>query len=518
LEGWAKRLNHLLLGPALTSDAPGGSAVDLIQHNRAYLESKFSTALETYKNYILVDMRNRPYATVVGELMSLPPQSTQPRLGQTHLRTGSQLIPDRQYFAVSLPNEEAVETARLTINHEGDPGFHGNTEVGCRPQDSDHLVLIECESSFCISDLKDAYHLDWRLTRATDTQSCYVWNQLNDATKRTLVEQSDVSPATLTLMRSLVYALNQLLLTQDLYDEDRFKSIKLRGDTFEKLADQREFGRPLAKLNRLLLEDAYSREIFRSREQEALPGGIELGPLNNPPEAASPWQVYQATVSQEGKQAINQLRFEIEHPGDKGDPNCRQLSIGQIDQQNESRFKPCLTATANCDVVIYGNLTLEGPLVEGPIPADLNDPRFGATILNSWLGGLTVGGTEVDKFYGANALKLEFVIFQTTAFSGQQWSYTIEVTNVGTEELSNIQVFESITITGEASAKNTIVPSLALGPDEIFQPPQVSHDIPSTPTSGEITVIVSAIGFDADGNGIQATISATATIEQPPIG
>jgi uncharacterized repeat protein (TIGR01451 family) len=191
------------------------------------------------------------------------------------------------------------------------------------------------------------------------------------------------------------------------------------------------------------------------------------------------------------------------------------LIIGRVDQQDEDRFIPCLTVTAKCEVIIHGNLTLEGPLVEGPIPADLRDPRFGATLLNSWLGGLTVGGTEVDKFYGASALKLDFIVFPTTVFSGQSWSYTVQVSNVGKDDVSNIQVFESMTMTGGTSVKNTIAASITLSPNGSPETiPPVNHDIPASITSGQVTVIVSAIGFDATGNSIQATISATASIEQ----
>ena len=93
LAAWVARLNHLLLGPALTESRQGEEAEDILRHNRVFLEEAFQPDLAIYKSRILLDLRSRPYARFISENVSLPSRPTQPDTSQTHLRIGSQIIP-----------------------------------------------------------------------------------------------------------------------------------------------------------------------------------------------------------------------------------------------------------------------------------------------------------------------------------------------------------------------------------------------------------------------------------------
>lgn len=122
---------------------------------------------------------------------------------------------------------------------------------------------------------------------------------------------------------------------------------------------------------------------------------LNFRPLAATPTAAAPWRIYRTSVK-EGNQTIRQLRFEIAHPGDKGEPAASRLMIGtrdnKIAEPNEPPvFSPCLTVSADCTVTINGNVNVTGQLVDGPVRADASDPRFADLILENWAIGTTIG-------------------------------------------------------------------------------------------------------------------------------
>ena len=504
LAAWAERLNHLLLGPPIEGDLTGISMLERACRNRVYLENILSGILPSYQDQLAIDLDHRPYIRLVGEMVSLPPQPKQPTFANTRLRAGSPELPsNRQALAIVLPDKNNRPTTRFSIDNQGHSTIHSQSRVG-RVQAHDPLILAECYPDFCLADIKNGSALAEKLIEAGDTVSQFIWNQADDETKRAMLSHYQFVPASFTLKRSLVRALNQTLLVPDLPG-----------------SESPEYGRALARFNRKFLEGVYPQEIVRDRAHPAPPGGIEFGPLPAPPAVAAPWQVYHTTIPQENKPTVNQLRFEIEHPGDKGDPHSRQLVIGRADPQNESKLIPCLAVTASCEVLINGDLTIEGPLVQGEIPADLNDPRFVSEVMNSWMGGITTGGAGLDRYYRTNLLQLEFDVFPTSTSAGEPWTYVVLVSNYGEVAVSNIQVSESVTFPDGRSEQRMIQSGITLGPMATSGPIRRTHTIPSTATAGQvISVIVSAVGFDPLGDSIQITINGTATIQdpQPPVG
>ena len=95
-------------------------------------------------------------------------------------------------------------------------------------------------------------------------------------------------------------------------------------------------------------------------------GRIDFEPLAAPPAAAAPWQIYRVEVEKDGK-THQQLRFEIGHPGKKGDPANFQLAIGV---KTDDVFNACLIVKADCSVTIPKDAKLvmnSGRIIEGPI-------------------------------------------------------------------------------------------------------------------------------------------------------
>ncbi len=129
-------------------------------------------------------------------------------------------------------------------------------------------------------------------------------------------------------------------------------------------------------------------------------GGIHWEPLAQTPLTARAWQIYRTSTEitrGTGTLPVEQLRLETFDPGEEGDPSRAAFVAGEIDET--SRFAPFLSVRSDGDVIVEGNLLVEGQLVEGAIPADVEDERFRDELLGRWTKGLTLAGTEVDAYY-----------------------------------------------------------------------------------------------------------------------
>jgi hypothetical protein len=116
-------------------------------------------------------------------------------------------------------------------------------------------------------------------------------------------------------------------------------------------------------------------------------GLLNFRPLAAPPAAPAPWQLYRTSVKEDNA-TIRQLRFEILHPGDKGEPTSYRFAIGT---RNAGAFSSCFTVSANCNLTIAGEVKVGGQVVEGPIQADPTDERFGALVAQVWVAATKVG-------------------------------------------------------------------------------------------------------------------------------
>jgi hypothetical protein len=114
---------------------------------------------------------------------------------------------------------------------------------------------------------------------------------------------------------------------------------------------------------------------------------LNFRPLAATPAAAAPWQIYRTSVK-ENKRPIQQLRFEIAHPGDKAAPELSRLVIGK---RAAGVFSACFTVSADCTLTIEGDVNVGGQLVEGPVQPDATDPRFAGLLAQNWLVGTKVG-------------------------------------------------------------------------------------------------------------------------------
>ncbi len=95
-----------------------------------------------------------------------------------------------------------------------------------------------------------------KLANGQDPLSVYLRDHLEDSVKSELTSYSTDSPNGKAALSAMVKNLNQVISGPSIYDKARFTGIHLRPETQQLLA-QNQSGIGLARLNKLLLEDAY---------------------------------------------------------------------------------------------------------------------------------------------------------------------------------------------------------------------------------------------------------------------
>jgi hypothetical protein len=113
------------------------------------------------------------------------------------------------------------------------------------------------------SDLKDLPALAKKLAEKSDPVSAFLGARLGENVKAALAIYGPASTNTKEVTSRLLKNLNRLIVGSSLFDTTRFQRVRLRPDT-EALRQKNPQGQELARLNRLLLEDAYPEELARS--------------------------------------------------------------------------------------------------------------------------------------------------------------------------------------------------------------------------------------------------------------
>ena len=101
-----------------------------------------------------------------------------------------------------------------------------------------------------------------RFRRQNDPVSAFLWQSLSGSEQLVLMDYTPSSPRAKQAQDVVVKALNKIIGGPCIYELERFKGVAL----WPKIADlvkQNSTGPDLAHLNRLLLDDAYPRELSR---------------------------------------------------------------------------------------------------------------------------------------------------------------------------------------------------------------------------------------------------------------
>lgn len=229
------------------------------------------------------------------------------------------------------------------------------------------------------------------------------------------------------------------------------------------------------------------------------PSGLRLGPVP-PPEAATPWRLYRARQQPQGREG-HELRFELRHPGDEGDPATFRMVVGDgVDVG--------LMVRADCTVVV-GHLTVQGRVVEGPIAVDPGDERFTGTLASEYLKGVAAAAGTAGA---ASRLDLGLTL-PVPATNGS--TCVVTMTNAGSIPVTDITVDAVISPIG---GPNTSVRRVVLDTKRRLEPGQrIQYQNPTLQGSPGNTfqVTVIALGVGPAANPVYGQVFQQVTIQPP---
>ena len=118
-------------------------------------------------------------------------------------------------------------------------------------------------TTFSRDNIADLPGLARKLSEKPDAMSAYASQQLEEATRTLLAEYSPASTNERAVKSALARDLNRLVAGPSLHDESRFRGVRLRPETVD-FVRKNPRGQELARLNRMLIEDAYPAELSKS--------------------------------------------------------------------------------------------------------------------------------------------------------------------------------------------------------------------------------------------------------------
>ncbi|MEI7819964.1 MAG: hypothetical protein WCK55_03535 [Verrucomicrobiota bacterium] len=149
---------------------------------------------------------------------------------------------------------------RLAVIAHTQTGVWYPSEESPRFDENDNLRFLP-------GHISDPLELLRKLKEKEDPVSAYLWGRLTDHTQNKIQLFDDIDGAPYDqiegLLRTLCYDLNEVLSGPRIYDATFFKSVVLPANT-KKLLSRMLRGEDLVRLNRLLLEAAYDKEIVKS--------------------------------------------------------------------------------------------------------------------------------------------------------------------------------------------------------------------------------------------------------------
>jgi hypothetical protein len=125
------------------------------------------------------------------------------------------------------------------------------------------LQIENSAKSLSSGGITDAAAFVAKLTSGSDAVSVYLRGRLQDSVKTDLVGYSPSSENAKAVVSALVKDVNAALSGPSIYDPVRFRGVVLRTETARLIA-QNPAGQQLARLNKLLIEDAYPAELAKS--------------------------------------------------------------------------------------------------------------------------------------------------------------------------------------------------------------------------------------------------------------
>ncbi len=146
--------------------------------------------------------------------------------------------------------------------------------------------------TFSTRDFSDLPSLASRLRQPADSPSSYLSGRLSSATQQALKNYQGKTSDPTVLLASLVEDFNDILQGESIFEQERYSKIFLRPETEQLLARQNLDEQDRIHLNRLLMEEAYPREILDARR--VVIGGREVTGRKPSPQPGADFWVHSA--------------------------------------------------------------------------------------------------------------------------------------------------------------------------------------------------------------------------------
>ena len=150
---------------------------------------------------------------------------------------------------VGVGNAEAASPGAVSL-------FNGKTLGGW-------IQIENSAASLGSGGITDPAAFAGKLTNGSDAVSVFLRGRLQDSAKADLAAYSPSKANARPVISALVKELNQVISGPSIYDKVRFSKVVLRPET-RQLLKRKPRGQQLARLNKLLLEDAYPAELAKS--------------------------------------------------------------------------------------------------------------------------------------------------------------------------------------------------------------------------------------------------------------
>jgi 3-keto-disaccharide hydrolase len=132
----------------------------------------------------------------------------------------------------------------------------------------DGWIQLESGATLSIGGIEDTGAFAGKLANGQDAVSIFLRGKLEELVRADLAAYAPSNANAKALVAALVKDLNQVIAGPPIYDKARFSQVDLRPETEEllkqELIAQSPTGLQLARLNKMLIEDAYPAELTKS--------------------------------------------------------------------------------------------------------------------------------------------------------------------------------------------------------------------------------------------------------------
>jgi hypothetical protein len=157
-------------------------------------------------------------------------------------------------------------------------------------------------------------------------------------------------------------------------------------------------------------------------------------------------------------------------------------------------------------VIVDGDLYVDGQIIEGAIPADVEDERFRDELLGRWTKGLTLAGTEVDAYY---ELPLKVSLTLGAIIDGQV-SYDVSISHVVGSESREVPIISVLSEFRNDERLLVHTESLELAAPNPLNPGDIMHlsSMANLNITGAVTLTVRVFSLGVAQNAVEKSATA----------